>query len=327
MGTERVNHMLSRNAQGLYWMSRYLERVHHLSRVLQLQTEALVDRPIREIHFGWIRIYRSVNRIPPAGDIELINDDDFTLADSYTLTDDLTFESSNPDSLLSCFAMARENARQMRQCISAEMWTTLNLSHLRMRNLRIEDIWASSPETFYAQTSTEINTFIGVSGISMYRDQGWRFMQLGRFIERAQLLASLLLNQLQISQTIGDDNDADWTSLLRIYHAFDAYDSKYSVEVHPDQVLNLLATDPLLPNSLSNALGNVEDELALLPQGPDTQARDSAQHLARSLNSLINDEWADTEDKYALLLSINQQCRELHYLVSNTYFEYSLDQS
>ena len=308
-------------------MSRYLERVHHLSRVLQLQTEALVDRPIGEIHFGWIRIYRSINRIPPAGDIELILDDDFTLADSYTLTDDLTFEASNPDSLLSCFAMARENARQMRQCISAEMWTTLNLSHLRMRNLRIEDIWASSPESFYAQTATEINTFIGVSGISMYRDQGWRFMQLGRFIERAQLLSNLLLNQLQVSETTSDDIETDWTSLLRIYHAFDAYDSRYSVEVHSDQVLNLLATDPLLPNSLSNALGNVKDELALLPQGQDIQAIDSAKNLAKSLNSAINDEWANTEDKGLLLLSINKQCRELHYLVSNTYFEYSLDQS
>ena len=286
----------------------------------------LVDRPIGEIHFGWIRIYRSINRIPPAGDIELILDDDFTLADSYTLTDDLTFEASNPDSLLSCFAMARENARQMRQCISAEMWTTLNLSHLRMRNLRIEDIWASSPESFYAQTATEINTFIGVSGISMYRDQGWRFMQLGRFIERAQLLSNLLLNQLQVSETTSDDIETDWTSLLRIYHAFDAYDSRYSVEVHPDQVLNLLATDPLLPNSLSNALGNVKDELALLPQGQDIQAIDSAKNLAKSLNSAINDEWSNTEDKGLLLLSINQQCRELHYLVSNTYFEYSLDQ-
>lgn len=326
MGTEKVKNMLSRNAQGLYWMNRYIERVHHLARVLQLQTESLVDRPIREIHFGWIRIYRSINRIPPAGDIELIQDDDFTLADSYALTDDLTFEASNPDSLISCFAMARENARQMRQCISAEMWTTLNLSHLRMRNLRIQDIWIPSPETFYEQTATEINTFIGVSGISMYRDQGWRFMQLGRFIERAQLLASLLLNQLQISKTIGDDSEADWTSLLRIYHAFDAYDSKYSVEVHPDQVLNLLATDPLLPNSLSNALENVENQLALLPQGPDTQASDSAQNLAKSLNSIINNEWEHTEDKYPLLLSINQQCKELHYHISNTYFEYSLDQ-
>ena len=100
--------MLSRNAQSLYWMGRYLERAQHLCRLLQLQTAALVDRPVQEIYFGWSRIYISVDRLPPGGSLELTDSDDFTLADSYTLADDLTFERSNFGSVWSCFAAARE---------------------------------------------------------------------------------------------------------------------------------------------------------------------------------------------------------------------------
>ena len=96
--------MLARSAQGLYWMSRYLERAKHLCRLLRLQSEALVDRPIGEIHLGWNRIYASVGRHPPIGGIVILDNDDYMLADSYTLADDLTFERTNSGSVWSCFA-------------------------------------------------------------------------------------------------------------------------------------------------------------------------------------------------------------------------------
>ena len=122
--------MLSRSAQSLYWMGRYLERAGHLCSLLRLQSEALVDRPIREIHFGWNRIYASVRRDPPGGRVDLFGDEEFALADSFALADDLTFERSNPCSVLSCFAMGRENARNQRHCISPEVWTCLNTAYL-----------------------------------------------------------------------------------------------------------------------------------------------------------------------------------------------------
>ena len=185
--------MLSRSAQGLYWMGRNLERAEHLCRLLRNQVESLVDRPVREIHFGWSRIYGSLHRQPPVGNLEPEGGEDFTLADSYTLADDLTFERSNPDSVWSCFALGRENARQMRHCISADMWTSLNGAYLRLQGQRIEDIWRTSPEDFYMQTCRDIHAFGGVAEATMYRGEGWRFIRLGRFIERAQLATSLFL--------------------------------------------------------------------------------------------------------------------------------------
>ena len=148
--------MLARAAQSLYWMSRYLERAEHLSRLLRLQTEPLVDRPIAEIHFGWSRVYDSVGGEPPLGGFVLLDSDYNTLADSYTLADDLTFERSNPSSVWSCLVAGRENARQVRQSISAEVWTSLNLTYLRVQDLAIEAIWGTAPETFYAETTAAI---------------------------------------------------------------------------------------------------------------------------------------------------------------------------
>ena len=84
--------MLSRSAQSLYWIGRHLERAGHLCQLLRLQSEALVDRPVREIHFGWNRIYNSIDTQPPGGRADLFDEEEFALADSFTLADDLTFE-------------------------------------------------------------------------------------------------------------------------------------------------------------------------------------------------------------------------------------------
>ena len=316
--------MLSRNAQGLYWMGRYLERAEHLCHLLRLQVEALVDRPLPEIHFGWSRIYASLGRLPPGGDLDSGEGDDYTLADSYTLAGDLTFERSNPDSVRSCFAIGRENARQMRHCISAGMWTCLNLAWLRIRDLDVEDVWKVSPEGFYAETARAIDTFTGVAEATMYRDEGWRFMRLGRFAERAQLLIALLSAQLAIGRRLDDASGADWTSLLRACHASDAYARSHGVEVRPDRALDLLVTDPRLPGSLHRSLNTAAEELAAIGPSPDTRTGVEAQGLAGRLCTLVRDEWPGT-DHEAFLARAGEHCRKLHDLVIAAYVDYAVE--
>ncbi len=319
--------MLSRSAQGLYWMGRYLERAQHLCRLLQLQTAALVDRPVQEIYFGWSRIYITVNRLPPGGSLEFTDSDDFTLADSYTLADDLTFERSNPGSVWSCFAMARENARQTRNCVSAEMWSHLNLVYLRLQDRDIQDIWTTSPESFYSRTTNEIDTFMGVAAGTMYRDEGWHFLQLGRFIERAQLAVSLFLAQLASEVHFEESSEADWVSLLRAYHALEVYNRSYSVEMQPGQVLDLLVTDPLLPDSLCQSLDVLGAQLDAIGKGPSAESSGATRRLAGRLGSLIHYEWPDQEDRKETLQDLGEFCRDLHSLIVQTYFDYQVDDS
>ena len=260
--------MLSRSAQGLYWMGRYMERAQHLSRLLRLQTEALVDRPIREIYFGWRRIYASIGRQPPGGSLELHDDDDFTLADSYTLADDLTFERSNPGSVWSCFALGRENARQMRHCISGEMWTWLNLAYLRIQKLGIQDIWATSPESFYAETAAE-NQYACRRGRGDYVPRRWLAVHAA-WIRHGTRPTLGRVTVVPPGRRGGDrdDSDDDWTSMLHFYNALEAYSQRFSVEVRADQVLEVLVGDPLLPHSLCRSLDSAEAELAGLGPGP-----------------------------------------------------------
>lgn len=316
--------MLSRSAEGLYWMGRYLERARHLSRLLQLETSALVDRPVREIYFGWNRIYTSAGRAPPGGTLEISDDDDFILADSFTLADDMTFERSNPGSVRQCFWMGRENARQMRNRISGEMWTSLNLAYLRIQRVGIQDIWDSSPQEFYAETIADINRFEGVALTTMYRDDGWRFMQLGHVMERAQLLVSLLLAQLTSDTENEEDSDDDWTSLLRVYNAFDAYANKYGLEVNADRVLDLLVMDPQLPSSLSRSIERAGEVLSGFGPASDEGASAASRRLAGRLGALVSYDWPDTDDHAELLRQVRNLCLNLHGLVTSTYFQYAL---
>ena len=317
--------LLSRSAQGLYWMGRYLERAAHLCRLLRLQVVALVDRPIREIYFGWSRIYMSLNRNPPGGNLELLGSDDYTLADSYTLADDLTFERSNPDSVWNCFSLGRENARQMRHCISGEMWTCLNLAYLRLQKLSLQEVWKTSPESFYAETAGEINTFAGVAEATMYRDEGWHFLRLGRFIERAQCSAALFLSQLAADKLTDESFDADWANLLHACEAFDAYNRNYSVDVQPRRVLDMVVTDPRLHGSLCYSLDATVAELTAIGPGSGENSSAVALRLANRMCALIHYAWPDREDHEALLGRVRDYCRKLHDLVTAAYIDYAIE--
>ena len=316
--------ILVRSAQGLYWMSRYLARAEHLCRMLALQMEAMVDRPFREVHFGWSRIYGCIDRQPPWGDIGVLESDEGLLFDSYALAEDLTFERTTPESVWSCFALGRENARQMRHCITGEMWLGLNLPFLRLQKMSISDIWRTSPESFYNDTASAISSFTGAAADTMYRDENWFFMRLGRALERTQLTTSLFITQLSLARMADDSFDGDWETLLRLYHAFDAYMHRYGVQVEAGHVLDLLATDDLLPNSLCRSLDHIVEALDALGPGPGVGANEELHRLAGRLSALVRYEWEGRHSPEPLLREISRYCNDLHDLVAATYFDYQI---
>ena len=320
--------MLSRSAQSLYWLGRYLERAGNLSRLLQLQSETLIDRPIREINFGWSRIYKYVQLDPPAGDLDSFGDEDFVLADSFALADDLTFEHSNPSSVFSCFANGRENARHTRHCISPEVWTCLNTSYLRLQEQDIATVWQWAPTTFYQSLVTEIGTFGGLAECTMYHDDRWSFLQLGRYVERVQGAAALLLAQMDaVSASSSEEfHEEDWTSLLRVFFALEVYNHTYSVAVQPDRVMDLLVTDPLLPESLGRTIRLIESEIAAIGNGPYSRSGRALQRRVGQLSAMISYEWPDEEDRTALMEEMSKGAEDLHVLISEAYFDYPVQE-
>ena len=320
--------MLSRSAQSLYWIGRYLERAGHLCRLLRLQSEALVDRPVREIHFGWNRIYNSIGSQPPGGRADLFGDEEFALADSFTLADDLTFERSNPSSVFSCFSLGRENARDTRHCISPEVWTCLNTSYQELQQRDMVSVWRAEPRVFYDETVAVINTFGGLVESTMYHDEGWSFLQLGRYIERTQSAATLLLAQVDTGEASATQEfyEADWVSLLRVFHALEVYNQIHSADVQPDLVMDLLVVDPLLPESLSRSLGLVAAEIETVGRGPRRHSNRAVHRLTGRLTGLVNYDWPDREDRIPLLREVQEYCGELHHLVTAAYFEYPVQE-
>ncbi len=318
--------MLSRSAQNLYWLGRYLERAEHLCRLLQLQMETLVDRPRQEIHFGWQRIYANLQRRPPLAkaEFELYRDDDSMLADAYTLADDLTFETSNPDSLHSCFAHGRENARQSRNCLSFEMWTCLNRTWLQLKEVDLAKIWQPTPENFYARTTEQLAAFAGITAATMYRTQGWHFLQLGRAIERAKQTSSLLLAQQKLSHPQKNFDSADWLSLLRFYQALDTYQWNYRGHIDPPQVLRLLVHDRRLPCSLAHTLLHVNAKIDALVTDTATKDRDLQQFSTR-LEKKSCPPKTTKNTKPFNLAECHEQLYQLDRLITARWFDYSIE--
>ena len=317
--------MLARSAQGLYWLGRYLERAERVCEVLQLQVSALVDRPVEEIQFGWRRIYLSLKRMPPGG-LLTHGTDALTLADSFTLAGDLTFEPQNPDCLAKCFDHARENARQMRHCISTEMWLSLNRAYLGFKPLDLPEIWRSAPEEFYAGVAKDFRAFFGIAETTMYRDAGWHFLQLGRAVERAQLSISLLVGHGDAEKQGSADSEKNILSLLRIFHAADSYTRRFGSEIDAANALNMLATDPMLPTSVLASCEDIGSHLSMIDPHPGAVCAEAKRSAGRLFNLFMNI-LHDSPDHRKILMQARDEGRTLHEFVHAGYFDYAAGHS
>ena len=325
--------MLSRNAQGLYWISRYLERAQHSCRLLADQLEAIEDRTVEEIDRTWRRLYIGLGRTPLGGDLESNwGDEGFMLADAYTLTDELSFEAQNSDAIRSCVAAARENARQVRNAIGQEMWSCLNVAYLGLRDVRIEEIWRHQPREFYLRTEDALRTISGIAESTMYRDHGWHFLELGRFVERVQLVAGLVDAQLSLFPTREAHSESDWGSLLGVCQARAAFRRLHSLQYHPALVVDFLVSDPRLSHSIRYALERIAEQLQAVAERRNSGAALAGQRRVGRIAARLDFDWPyrDSEDDTAtraVLGDIRSACRLLHDDIETAYFHYTVEDS
>ncbi len=322
--------MLSRNAEGLYWMSRYLERARHCCRLLSDQLATIEDRPIDEIERCWRRLYRAAGRGPFGGHINTVDNEDFMLASSYTLADDLTFEPTNPDAIRSCVAAAHESARRVRNVIGRDMWACLNLAYLDLRNLHIGAIWNNRPDAFYMRTEDAIRTFSGIAESAMYRDEGWYFLQLGRFVERAQLLTALIDAHIGTFPTESPHREREWRSLLSICEAHFAYRHLYSLQHRPTSIVDFLVADSRLAHSIRYALGVIADALDTISAN-GSLCIEAGRRVGRMM-AQIDYDWPnrdplDDDATRRALHGVGDGCRRLHDDMVTTFFDYEIEDS
>jgi uncharacterized alpha-E superfamily protein len=244
--------MLSRVANSLYWMSRYVERAENAARLVDVNLQLLLDlRNLndRTLAGHWTPIVNST------GDEEL-----FTQlhkkATGHTVTEFLVFQSSNPNSIISSITQARENARMVRDQVSAEIWEELNRLYLFLYSPQARELWRTNPEEFYHEIRANSLQLQGLTEATVVRNEGWFFVQAGRYLERADKTSRLLdvrhasLPERGMPTAISQDDALGWSAVLRSCSAWDAYKAQNGGEVQPALVAEFLLLSEDFPRSV-----------------------------------------------------------------------------
>ncbi len=323
--------MLARVADNLYWMSRYLERADQTARLLGVQVSALADQPAAVVADGWRRLFFGLGATPPGGDSFLGSEEQetFLLADAYSLTDYMTFETGNPSSIVSLWGRSRENARQARQEITSEMWGHLNRPYLTLRDQQLHTFWNQQPHLFYRETSASIYLFRGVTDNSLRHGSSWDFIRLGRFLERIQVTTGIL--DAYRSSLEDSDGNLDWSLLLRSCASFEPFCKLHTATILPHRAMSFLIYDPQSPHTLRFAAEEIRTSLQRIDPVGDARDRPSPVHrTAGRLRALLAYGFDEADRAAAFgrtLTRVRRFARQLHDEVYRRHIFYQADQA
>lgn len=314
--------MLSRVADNLYWMSRYLERAEHTARLLGVALTQALDQDPDSAHGRWGRLLEALHTAPPA-----------EKPDAYTISAALTFEPANANAIVTCVALARENARQVREQISSEMWEQLNRLYLRVRGASAAQIWQGEPIEFYQAVKEGAHLFQGITDATMSHGEGWYFIQVGRYLERAGATATLLdahfRPYLAAPRTLPSPLEYnDWVALLKCCTAFEAYCKVYTADVQPKEVAEFLLLDSESPRSVRFGADRIQRGLQAIAQTTGSRGAGRAERLSGRLRASLDYGQVDeimAEDMHASLESIRRQCAGIHSAIYQAYMTYSVE--
>ena len=326
--------MLSRVADSLYWMSRYIERAEHATRLLDVNLNLMLDESAVSADRRWQRLLQCLGS---PKDVKWSGD-------PYELTQRLSFDTGLKGSILSCIISARENSRHVREQISTEQWHRLNSLYLQVTRpemqvemhseMQGETVMAGfeQPTEFLQQVMEGVHQFQGVSDSTMSHGEGWQFIQVGRYIERAAATA-LLLEAFHEDlwshvDRIPEGNEyLEWMGLLRSATAFEAYCKVYTADLTPDRILEFLLLDEEFPHSVRFSIDTVRDAReAIHGEGGKSRAEPLRRLVGRLESSLG---YSSVEeilhgDAIAYLRGIQFQCSSIHKMIYKLYIDYSI---
>ncbi len=264
--------MLSRVAEALYWMGRYIERAEHSARVLEA---------MRDLKLDLYEVDRDVADAQWLGALQALSLPDLPI-------DRLVLDPSEPNSLLCSMSRARENARQVREVISPEMWEKLNQQYWVLRDATGRGV----NESMVAEALTGIvsSGFLwdGVTDATMIRGEGWLFLKLGKFVERIDGIARLVAARLSAHEQRAQEErsgNVEWLTLLKSFDALDAYRKAHPKRVDRRAVVEFVLFETEFPRTLRYSTNTAADLarrlLRLHPQSGRGVERDFGKVAAR----------------------------------------------
>lgn len=240
--------MLSREADAVYWMSRYIERAENIARFVEVNGHLMLDLPLDP---QWEPLVRAT------GDEELYKEHG---GEAYTregVIEFLTFDRDNPNSILSCLNYARENARTLRGVISSEMFESLNRLFLMVQTARIHRV-LEDPYSFYTDVKQASHLFRGITHGTMTHGEPWHFSRLGEHIERADKTSRILdVKYFLLLPSVSDVNspfdNIQWSAVLKSTSGLEMYRKEYG-PVAPLNVCEFLILDLEFPRSIRHCV-------------------------------------------------------------------------
>ena len=314
--------MLSRVADSLYWMSRYLERAENTVRQLDVTMNLMLDPGGASAESRWGRLLSSLgdpDGLEWSGDLE-------------SMAHTLIFDGVNPWSVTFCLSAARENARQVREEISTEQWQRLNRLYHQIHSAQAQAQFRASVNDVLASIVDGIHLFKGVSDTTMIHGQGWQFIRLGRYLERAYATATLLeVYQPDLfcapEREHSGNQYLEQVGLLRCCTAFEAYCQVYTADISADRILEFLLLNRDFPHAIRYAVDCIRSAVEAIQR---SGARRPPEDLTAGIGRLhamlgyttIGEILAGNPG--AFLHAIRQQCVRIHELVYRFYVQYSI---
>ncbi len=276
--------MLSRVADSIYWMSRYVERAENIARFIEVTYAAMLDLP-PGVGGQWLPL------VSTTGDGEWF-EEHYGEANGQNVIQFLTWDQRYHSSILTSIQAARENARSIRDTIPSEVWEQLNQFYQRVqqaaRNPQL--IW-QSPLDFFQEIKLSSHQFKGVLDASMSHGEGWHFAQVGRFLERADKTTRMVDVQyyrlLPKVYDVGTPiDDLQWSALLHCVSGFEMYRRKYHL-ITPQKVIRFLLLDRFFPRAVMHCIDSANASLhAITGCSTDSFSNSAEQQLGRLRNDL-----------------------------------------
>jgi uncharacterized alpha-E superfamily protein len=257
--------MLSRVADSIYWMARYMERAENLARLLRANLSLMLDagRHQSDSDAFWSPILMTT------GDEEGYH----ALYSSLTgddIADYLTDRPENPNSIVNCVRSARENARMVRDQITDEVWRSVNDLYLLLMSPKGKQMRDQTPTDFYEYIMQSSGMFQGVARATMMRDESWHFLQIGTYLERAEKTSRLVDTCSGVPLVLPPNPEAQplrWQSLLHScsgYHGYREHDN----QLNPRSVLEFLFLSERFSRSVLFCVSEVDNALHKLVKPP-----------------------------------------------------------
>ncbi|MDQ3118534.1 MAG: alpha-E domain-containing protein [Verrucomicrobiota bacterium] len=278
--------MLSRVADSLYWMSRYIERAENNARIadvnLQLQLD-LINQPDSDPQQQWNPMISSLEENELFASL-------YAKPDGRAAMDFVSLQKKNRNSIYSCLAQARENARTTREQISSEMWEQINQLYLFVQSDSARRLLRSSPYEFFKRIVVGSHLFQGITHATMTHGESWHFMRIGRLLERADFSSRILDVKYHIllpsGERVGGNVDTiQWMSVLKSCSALEAYRKSYVNQVAPWKVAEFIITHAGFPRSIRFCVDFVDEALHCISGSDEARYANEAERLSGRLRS------------------------------------------